>query len=98
MKLDLTSPFTAAEVAALLASEKDDQNWQLRVTDAGEAFLSKDVGNKNIKGIKFRFETFCAGNDYVGPNAARDAKWVARIYKALTDNWPSPAGTYIDHF
>lgn len=98
MAIDLTQPFTTSDVANLLASQSDTQDWQLRVTSAGIADLSSTVGSSNIKGLSFRLETWLAGNGYVGAEAAADPAFVARIEKVLRDNWPSPSSTYIDVF
>ena len=98
MAIDLTQPFTTADVANLLASQNDAQNWQLRVTSAGIADLSGTVGNINIAGLSFRLETWQAGNGYVGAKAAADKAFVIRIEKVLRENWPIPSSTYIDLF
>lgn len=98
MTLDLNQPFTTQDVASLLGSKDDSQNRQLRVTTAGIASLSDDVGNRNLNGVAFRFETWDRGNGYVGAKAAADPKWVGRIEAALRKNWPIPSDAYIDNF
>jgi hypothetical protein len=98
LAIDLTQPFTTADVANLLASQSDTQNWQLRVTSTGIADLSSTVGASNIAGLAFRLETWLAGNGYVGAKAAADPSFVARIEKVLRANWPNPSSTYIDLF
>lgn len=98
MAIDLTKPFTTIDVANLLASQSDTQNWQLRVSSAGIADLSSTVGSANIGSLAFRLETWLAGNGYVGMEAAADPAFVARIEKVLRDNWPNPSSTYIDMF
>ena len=90
---------THQSVAALLASASDKTATQLRVTKAGIAFISfTDVGGDNTDGLAFRIETWSAGSDYVGPEAAKDSAWVARVFKVLRDNWPNPTSSYIDIF
>ena len=101
MKIDLADPksFNLDNVKQLIASKNDSEHSQLRVTLDGIAFLSDEVGSNNIDGLAFRLETFCAGNGYTGIDASQDPDWVARIYKALSDNWPvSQLGTYVDVF
>ena len=98
LPIDLNQTFTTNDVANLLASQKDTQSWQLRVTTAGIADLSSTVGSTNIGGLAFRLETWLAGNGYVGAQAAADPAFVARIEKVLRDNWPNPSSTYIDVF
>jgi shikimate kinase len=39
--------------------------------------------------MKLRYETFEAGNDYVGPEAAKDDCWVKELFEALLKKWPS---------
>ncbi|MCF5837862.1 hypothetical protein [Aeromonas veronii] len=100
MQIDLNNPldFTIQNVAALIASKDDSVHRQLRVTNAGIAYLSDIVGNQNITGLAFRLETWCAGNNYVGIAASQDNDWVSRIYNVLELNWPNPTDTYIDIF
>ena len=50
----------------------------------------------NIEDLAFRFETWTAGNAYVGPDAAKDDKWVEKVYNDLKENWPNPKSAYID--
>lgn len=100
MKLDLNRPdqFTLEGVKALIASKDDSRHRQLRVTVDGVAYLSDTVGNADTDGLAFRFETWDAGNDYVGIAASQDEKWVSRIYEALRNNWPNPKSSYLDFF
>lgn len=96
--LNLNNPmqFTPAGVKALIASKDDSEDRQLRITVDGIAYLSDTVGADDLGGILFRFETWDKENDYVGVKASNDAEWVARIYKALKENYPTPMQTYID--
>lgn len=82
----------------LIASGDDTHDNQIRVTKTGKVFLSQDiVGADCLENIAFRFETFDAGNDYVGKAASEDKEHVTGIYKAIKSNWDkgSPQ-TYID--
>ena len=96
--LNLNGAYTTDDVANLLASKDDSQDRQLRVTTSGIAFLSDAVGNTNIEGLAFRFETWNAGNSYTGQAAAEDPRFVARIEAALRKNWPKPTNTFLDLF
>lgn len=100
MELDLNTEenLTIENVAKLLASKDDSQDRQLRVTSDGVAYLSDEVGNINTNGLLFRLETWDAGNGYVGAEAAKDEKWVKRIYECLSKQFPTPQSTYIDIF
>jgi hypothetical protein len=98
MKIDLNSSYTTADVAAMLGSKDNTRNRQVRVTTAGIAELSDDVGNQNLGGIAFRMETFSAGNGWTGAEAAADPDVVSRVEKVLRSNWPNPTTSYIDLF
>lgn len=98
MQIDLNAPFTSQDVADLLSSKDNKRNRQIRVSSAGIAELSDEMGNRNIGGLAFRMETFGAGNGWTGLEAAADASIVARVEKVLRDNWPNPSSTYIDNF
>jgi len=95
--IDLNDPqqFTRESVARLIGSVLDTQHWQLRVTRDGIAYLSEIVGKEDTDGLAFRFETWCAGNNYVGFQAAHDEIWVGHVYKDLAANWPRPSSTFI---
>lgn len=81
-----------------IASGDDTHDNQIRVTKTGKVFLSQDiVGADCLENIAFRFETFDAGNDYVGKAASEDIKFVTDIYKAIKSNWEKGSlQTYID--
>jgi hypothetical protein len=95
--IDLKDPaqMTRDNVARLIGSVLDTQHWQLRVTKDGLAYLSAVVGSEEIDGLAYRFETWCAGNNYVGFQAAHDEIWVGHVYEDLKANWPHPYSTYI---
>lgn len=97
--IDLKDPsaLTTENVARLIASQADDRHWQLRVSKDGIAYLSEVIGNNDLDGLAFRFETWCQGNGYVGPEAARDETWVAEVYRDLKENWPAPKSRVIDY-
>jgi hypothetical protein len=52
--------------------------------------------------MQLRYETFEAGNEYVGPEAAEDNEWINQLFDALTKEWPKAKGKpeveYIDQF
>ena len=98
MKLNLNDPsdLSVDGVRRLLASEEDTQNWQLRVSSEGIAYLSSEVGNINTDGLAFRMETWLAGNGYVGKAASEDIAWVHKVYNSLRENWPNPEDEFID--
>ena len=100
MRIYLNDPkeFTIENVRRLIASEDDSVNTQFRVTKDGFLFLSRKVGLDDLENIAFRLETNGAGNDYVGKNAAKDDKWVKRVFDVVSQNWPNPTDIYFDDF
>src|SRR3954468_4933551 len=52
--------------------------------------------------MRLRFETFQAGNDYVGPEAAKDREWISQLFDTLKKDWPVAEAKsvveYIDQF
>lgn len=52
--------------------------------------------------MQIRCETFEAGNEYVGPDAAEDESWVNQLFDALVQEWPKAKGKptveYVDQF
>ena len=82
----------------LIASGDDTHDNQIRVTRTGKVFLLQDiVGAECLENIAFRFETFYAGNGYVGKVASEDKELVTGIYKAIKSNWDKGSlRTYID--
>jgi len=71
----------------------------LWVKQDGEVELSKIPANQTPNGfekappdLKVRFETFQAGNEYVGPDAAADDEWVSELFESLGKNWQQAKG------
>src|SRR5437879_5977790 len=52
--------------------------------------------------MQLSYETFEAGNEYVGPEAAADDGWIKELFDALIKKWPKAKGKqkaeYIDQF
>ena len=68
----------------LIAEGDEKHNNQIRVTKDGMVYLSQDiVAAEQMDDIAFRFETFDAGNDYVGKTASEDDNLVKPIFNAL---------------
>src|SRR5215472_6217054 len=98
MQIDLKQPsaLTPAAVRDLLGSASDATDTQLCVTKDGVAFVR--AAADDTSDLLFRIETWIRGNDYVGPGAAQDSKWVERVYNAIRNNWPTPEAEIIDMF
>ncbi|WP_022693310.1 hypothetical protein [Ponticaulis koreensis] len=100
--INLNDPqeFTLFNVARLLASVEDDgTTHQIRVDTSGQAYLSSEpnIGNRNLDGVAVYFESFTASG-YVGVDAASDSEWVASVYQALKDNWPTDQRRFVDFY
>lgn len=56
----------------------------------------------SVPEMQLRYETFQAGNEYVGPDAAEDDEWVGQLFDALVTEWPRVKGKsaveYVDQF
>jgi hypothetical protein len=90
--------YTKEDIARLLASGDDSSDSQLKVSRTGLAYISKDTISECDDGVSVRLETWIAGNSYVGPEAAKDDAWVARVFNALRENWPNPNYKVVDIF
>lgn len=100
MYIDLndSANLTMNNVRNLIASGCDLTHSQLRVSNEGIAYLSKDIDPGERDDVAFRLDVWQAGNEHVGLKASEDTKWVTRIYDCLKTNWPKPTSSFIDHF
>lgn len=87
---------TRSDVVELIRNGDDSHDNQIRVTDSGIVYLSEIVGADDIEGLRFRFDTFDAGNDYVGEGAAADDRFIDNVYNGLIKAWNSGRTGYID--
>lgn len=94
MNIDLTKPFTTQDVLNLLASEDDTHDTQLRVTEAGIAYLSRTIGTVDQEGHAFMLEIFGRGNQYTGPTVASDPAYVEKIERNLRIRWEDPSARW----
>lgn len=80
--------FDIEKFRRIIAEADDRVNNQLRVSQTGFVYLSKDkVGAEDIRLLQFRYETFTAGNGYVGPKPASDDQYIKREYEELMLAW-----------
>ncbi|HET7538286.1 MAG TPA: hypothetical protein VFK05_00390 [Polyangiaceae bacterium] len=89
--LDLNSSWTDADVATLIASVADDRDWRLEVSKLGIAFLhdmSDPTGEEYDDSLHCYFELWTGGSDFVGAAAAKDKTFVAKLVRALRQNYP----------
>lgn len=69
------------------------------VTKDGEVKVSRIPAGATALGfeqqhpeMQLRCDTFLAGNEYVGPEAADDVPWVAELFERLLNEWPRAKG------
>ena len=88
---------TIDQLRDLIAAGDDSHHNKLRITSSREIFLSDIVGLEHLEGIIGRFETFVAGNGYVGLNAALDQQFIESLYTAI-QTWKKSPCSYVDMF
>jgi hypothetical protein len=97
---------TLSEVRAVLASVDDSAgNHMMWVDWNGEVHLDRldanqapaDFTEEHRDSVKFRFETWCTGNDYCGAHAANEESWVATVYEDLVDAWAEDRRGLLDY-
>ena len=104
--MNLSNAATLDQLKELISGCDDDQNSHVVWVDTeGEVRVTPIPAGKTPAGwaeerrgqIRFRFETLTAGSGFVGPDAARDEEWMARLFRSLTKFWDSGATGYRDH-
>src|SRR4051812_45525192 len=91
---------TAGQLRELLRQHHDPAgNHVLWVKRSGEVELTtvpRDQPPGDFERVhpdlQLRCETFLAGNEYVGPDAAEDEEWVAALYGRLLGEWSRVKG------
>ncbi|MDU1604960.1 MAG: hypothetical protein E6845_18555 [Clostridium sp.] len=84
------------QLVELIKNGDDSYDNQIRVTKDGIIFLSRIVGAEDISNLRFRFETYDAGNGYVGPEAADDDEYIDDLYNGLIKTWKFNRTGYVD--
>jgi hypothetical protein len=108
--MNLNQTPTKDQLKALLSAAHDDDDhhilWvdisgEVRVTPLGDEITPAGWEGKQPS-TALRYETFVAGNGYVGADAAADDSHVDRLYRSLVSEWadrkPADGARYIDHF
>jgi hypothetical protein len=101
---------TVDELRELISSCDDlSGHHVLWVAKNGDVYVSQIPRDKTPIGfeeanpnMQLRCETFVAGNEYVGPEAAKDDEWLNQLFQTLEEEWPhakrQPRVEYIDQF
>ena len=82
----------------MIANANDCISHQLRVDWSGNVYISSITGAKEIENIKFRWESWEAGNGYVGPRAASDHEYIKQSVKSLKQCWEDGVCGYCDYY
>jgi hypothetical protein len=71
----------------------------LWVKKSGEVIIScipknqtPDEIQEDHPDMQLRMETFLAGNEYVGPEAADDCDWISELFESLRKEWQKAKG------
>jgi hypothetical protein len=108
--MNLESNPTVEQLSELLRKCNDQAGHHvLWVAKNGDVHLSRVPKDKTPVGfeegeaeMQLRYETFEAGNEYVGPEAAKDESWVNELFDALVQEWPKvkgkPSVEYVDQW
>jgi hypothetical protein len=98
MPINMNNPetFTIEAVRELIASKDDSRSRQIRISEAGDVYLSDSTGFNNLDGVRARFCTFSHGTDHVGAAAAQDPVWVGRVFRAIRKHWDAGTTGYIE--
>ena len=82
----------------MLANANDCISHQLRVNWSGDVYISTITGAEEIDDVKFRWESWDAGNGYTGPRAASDYKYVKQSVATLKKCWKDEVRGYCDYY
>ncbi len=105
LKLNLKDGFTMDDLKQLLSSCDDmeghhiiwvDWNGNIDIALLPSNITPAGWAEKMGDRIKFRYETFVSGNEYVGFEAARDQKYVGELFEDLMNDWKKDRKDYID--
>ena len=104
--MNLAQDATVDQLRDLVAHCKaEEENYSLWVDQEGEVHLTAipheltpaTWASQNRDVIRFRFETFQAGEGYLGPEAASNENWMNRLFTSLIRLWEAGATGYRDH-
>ena len=96
--MNLTKNPTAEELSKLLGSVDDNAGHHvLWVDHAGEVHvdLEQEFDDNNPQ-LRFRYETYLSGNEYVGEKAVADRDYVEWLLGQLVEDWNTGETGYVD--
>ena len=98
------SSATTADICAVLGRGRDHEahhvlwvcwNGHINLTKLERSTPPTSLDDKPE--FKFRLETFCRWNGYVGEKASRDLDWVRRLKSWIHRAWTDGATGYLDY-
>lgn len=89
---------TEAVFKDMIANANDCIAHQLRVDRAGNVYISTITGAEEIDGLRFRWESWDSGNEFVGPRAASDYEYVKMSVYFLKKCWENGVRGYCDYY
>jgi hypothetical protein len=93
-----TDPPTVHDIGDLLRAGDDSVHNQVCVRIDGTVFLAQNLSNRDDSDVLFRFESYAAGNNYVGSDITDTMCHVRGTHRTLLANWPIPKCSYIDWY
>ena len=82
----------------MIANANDCISHQLRVGWSGDVYISTITGAEELEDVKFRWESWDAGNGYAGPRAASDHEYIKQSVKSLKQCWKDGVCGYCDYY
>jgi len=97
--MNLNNAPTKEQLSSLLAAADDEAGHHILWVDTGGevhlTLLDDSVSLTEFSSayptVRIRFEAFCAGNGYVGADAAEDEAHVSRYFHWLQQEWAGAA-------
>ena len=86
---------TMDQLREMIRSGDDSKANQIRIKSDGTIFLSNIVGLDCLIGIAGRFEVFQPNNGYVGEGAAKNERYIKRLFLTIKD-WIDHPRSFID--
>ena len=78
-------------------SDKDILQYEM-FRQFGDVYISTITGAEEIEDVKFRWESWDAGNGYAGPRAASDHEYIKQSVKSLKQCWEDGVRGYCDYY
>ena len=94
----LEAELCVGDISEITNSTQSAISHQLRVGWSGDVYISTITGEEEIEDVKFRWESWDAGNGYAGPRAASDHEYIKQSVKSLKQCWEDGVRGYCDYY